>query len=94
MNIETGSRVTINRPGSREHGIVGNVLHCDRSVADEALYFVELREGPPWRGWYKEAELFVLPESGDAIEAEQPSAAQKNPPDMNSTGDKTTASGE
>lgn len=58
-----GERVQINKPTLREHGVAGTVRSYD---ADTQLYWVELDNGPPWRGNYEWSELSIVPEAEKA----------------------------
>jgi hypothetical protein len=49
-----GTRVRINNPALREHGVLGTVQTFD---AETEWYLVELDKGPPWRGKYEQEEI-------------------------------------
>jgi hypothetical protein len=49
-----GDAVRIKKPTLREHGATGTVKSYDDTTQ---WYWVELDQGPPWRGMYKHAEL-------------------------------------
>lgn len=55
--LPNGSSVKVNKPTLRAHGNTGVVLDYD---AETEWYFVELDQGPPWRGRYPRNELEVL----------------------------------
>jgi hypothetical protein len=52
-----GERVQINIPTLREHGVTGIVQSYDEATQ---WYWVELDQGPPWRGKYEQSELAVI----------------------------------
>lgn len=56
-----GDKVRINKPTLREHGVTGTVKSYD---TDTKWYWVELDNGPPWRGKYEHSELETLAEKG------------------------------
>lgn len=49
-----GDPVQIDKPTLREHGVTGTVKSYD---AETKWYWVELDQGPPWRGNYEHSEL-------------------------------------
>ena len=49
-----GETVRINKPTLREHGVTGTVKSYDAATQ---WYWVDLDQGPPWRGKYEHAEL-------------------------------------
>lgn len=49
-----GDVVRINKPTLREHGVTGTVKSYDEATQ---WYWVELEQGPPWRGKYEHSEL-------------------------------------
>lgn len=49
-----GSKVRVNKPTWREHGVIGTLTWYD---PDTKWYWVELDRGPPWRGRYEAEEL-------------------------------------
>ena len=49
-----GARVRINKPTLREHGVTGTAQEYDEATQ---WYWVELDQGPPWRGKYEHSEL-------------------------------------
>ena len=49
-----GDKVQINKPTLREHGATGTVKSYDEATQ---WYWVELDQGPPWRGKYEHSEL-------------------------------------
>lgn len=58
MNITEGDRVTINKPGMRQHGITGVVFFIDNRIRSTPLYLVEVDSGgTSWHVWYKAEEL-------------------------------------
>lgn len=50
-------KVKINKPTLREHGITGTVKSYDQETQ---WYWVELDQGPPWRGRYEASELEII----------------------------------
>ena len=54
VRFNCGETVRINKPTLGEHGVTGVV----KSYDDETQwYWVELDQGPPWRGKYGHSEL-------------------------------------
>ena len=54
MPYQDGTKVRIDNSKLREHGVTGTVQSYD---AETQWYWVELDQGPPWRGKYEQDEL-------------------------------------
>lgn len=53
-NFKIEEKVRINKPALQEHGLEGTVRDYNEETR---WYFVELDNGPPWRGHYNHNEL-------------------------------------
>lgn len=56
MPYQDGTKVRIDNSKLLEHGVTGTVEYYD---AVTQWYWVELDQGPPWRGNYEHEELRV-----------------------------------
>lgn len=56
-----GEKVVIQKSGSPENGITGTLKTYD---PESGFYFVEFKDGPPWRGFYEGSEMFNAEASG------------------------------
>ena len=62
IRYEDGETVRVNKPALREHGATGRVEFYDEETE---WYWVELDQGPPWRGKYEHSELEPAAQAGE-----------------------------